>query len=73
MITLGHWYRDSALGIVGAATQRMESLGGSPTVRLEWIAADDSLRDFWVEESRLTEVSDERRVGFSAASSNGHH
>lgn len=66
MVTLGHWYRDSALNIVGAATQRMESLGGSPTVKLEWLGADDSLKEFWVEESRLTEVRNEQAVGFHA-------
>lgn len=63
-VTLGHWYRDSALGIVGAAVARTEHLSGSPVVTLQWLGGDDELKEFCVEEDRLTEVSDERPLGF---------
>lgn len=63
-VVLGHWYRDTALGIVGTAVARTEHLGGSPVVKLQWLGGDDELKEFFCEEARLIEVSAERAVGF---------
>lgn len=72
IVTLGSWYRDTALGIVGTAVARTEHLGGSPVVKLQWLGADDELKEHYVEEARLEEVTSKHHVGF-AASSNGAH
>lgn len=64
MIELGHWYRDTALGLTGVAVERAEHLAGSPTVKLQWLGGDDELKEFYVEEARLVEVPAERDVGF---------
>lgn len=72
MITLGRWYRDTALGIVGTAVSRTEHLGGSPVVKLQWLGADDEAKEHYVEEARLEEVAAARDVGFHPAM-NGHH